>query len=157
MVFKGQTINDERELKLAIIKHQKIIYKKIKLMKFVFLAFLELIGVLLLFFSITTFSGYLDSFPTFQKTSNTIKTEVSAIENNIAETGDLIKNLIYDFSYTFGGILLVLALIIISISTYNIIKNAITPLTVSKEEVESIFYEEILKKDLDSKAINKQI
>lgn len=152
MVYKGYTINNQCELKNAIILNLKRTYIKIKRTKIFFLILAELIGLLTIFFAIATFAGYYDSFPTYRRPSyeyyggdayTGIQNATADSANNIAEMGDILKNYIYDFSYTMGGLLLVIGLLVILISTYQLIKTICSPIILDKQHIESIMDEVI--------------
>jgi len=106
--------------------------KRIKNAKIIILIFIELIGLLAIFFSIYLFNGYLDSFPTFNRPEyeyyggdayTGIQNSASDTANNVAEAGDLIKNLIYDVSFAFGGLFLIIGLLILTCGAFALIKT----------------------------------
>ncbi len=147
MIYKGHIVNNQNELKSAIIIDQKRIYGRIKTFKLICLCFLELIGILSLFFAVTTFTGYYDSFPIYEKASyeyyggdayTGIQHATVDATNNIAEAGDILKNYVYDFSYTMGGLFLIVGLLIIIVSTFYMIKTIYTPMIVHQTEIEAI-------------------
>ena len=147
MNYQHPVYNGQDELKRVIIQDQKKKRKKILTFKIVCLAFMELIGLLTLFFAVMTFTGYHDSFPTFDRPSyeyyggdayTGIQNSTVDSANNIAEMGDLLKNLIYDFSFTMGAILLIIGFLIVLFSTYQIVKTVLTPIIIRKEDIDSI-------------------
>ncbi len=166
MLYDGHVVNTQDELKNAVILSQKKIYNRIKTFKIIALIFAEVLGLLSLFFAVTTFTGYNDSFPTYKKPSyeyyggdaySGIQHAGVDAANNIAEAGDLIKNYIYDFSYTFGAILLIAGLLIIVVSTFQLIKTVYTPIIVNKADVESIMGEKLLHFSISSGEPNQEM
>lgn len=157
MVYKGYTFSNQCELKKAIIINLKRAYLKIKRVKIFFLILTELIGVLTIFFAITTFVGYYDSFPAYERPTyeyyggdayTGIQNATVDSANNIAEMGDILKNYIYDFSFTMGGLLLVFGLLLIMVSTYQLIKTICSPIVLDKQYVESIM-DEVMSSNYD--------
>lgn len=155
MVYKGYTFDNQHELRNAIIMHQKKICVRIKKAKIVSLVLAELAGVLTIFFAVTTFTGYNDSFPTYERPSyefyggdayTGIQNATADSANNIAEMGDILKNYIYDFSFTMGGILLIIGLLTILISSYQIFKTICSPIVLDKTLIEGIM-EDILSQE----------
>jgi len=147
-----------QELRNKIIIEQQKKQRQLKKVKITFLILLELIGIVTLFFSITTFNGYLDSFPTFMRPDyeyyggdayTGIQNSTVDVAENVAEVGDILKNLIYDFSYTMGGTLLVAALIILLIATYLLIKTCIFPIVIDKHLVDSLVEQECSQHQID--------
>lgn len=152
------TNNDMQEVRNKIIIVQQKKQRCLKKLKIVFLVLLEIIGIVALFFSITTFSGYLDSFPTFMRPDyeyyggdayTGIQNSTADVAENVAEAGDILKNLIYDFSYTMGGTLLIVALLILLVATYLLIKACICPIVVDKNLVDSLVEQELSQRPID--------
>jgi len=152
MIDTEKNIYNVQELRSKIIIEQQKKQRRLKKLKITFLVLLELIGIVALFFSITTFSGYLDSFPTFMRPDyeyyggdayTGIQNSTADVAENVAEAGDILKNLIYDFSYTMGGALLIVALIILLLATYFLIKTCICPIVVDKHLIDSLVEQEL--------------
>jgi len=165
MIYKGHIVNNPNELKSAIIINQKKIHGKIKTMKLIFLSLLELIGILSLFFAVTTFKGYTDSFPIYERSSyeyyggdayTGIQHATVDVSKNIAESGDILKNYVYDFSYTMGGLLLIIGLLIIIVSTFHMIKTIYSPIIINQTEIDSIMNTEMAIFDLSQMTETKK-